>query len=220
LFAQGLLLSVVFILTWILSSSTKFFSNRATLQNFFHESGRSLLVMPSYAYRNMSDEDVQALVAYLRSQPATGEPTPDNRFNVLGAIFMNLSDFRTAQLPAGIVTAPQAGSVEFGKYMVDIIGCRDCHGDQLQGMLPNPIGLTAGPNLTQIVPRWTEEQFMTYFNTGTMPGGAQVPIITLASGFSEPRMPWPMVRAVTTDDELKDIYAYLHSLQLVESPTK
>jgi mono/diheme cytochrome c family protein len=185
-----------------------------------HESGRSLLIMPSYAYRNMSDEDVQALVAYLRSQPATGEPTPDNRFNVLGAIFMNLSDFRTAQLPAGIVTAPQAGSVEFGKYMVDIIGCRDCHGDQLQGMLPNPIGPTAGPNLTQIVPHWTEEQFMTYFNTGTMPGGAKVPIITLASGFSEPRMPWAMVRAVTTDDELKDIYAYLHSLPLVESPTK
>jgi hypothetical protein len=46
---------------------------------------------------------------------------------------------------------------------------------------------------------------MTYFTTGTLPGGAKVPIITLASGFSEPRMPWSMVRAVTTDDELKDM---------------
>jgi cytochrome c1 len=42
----------------------------------------------------------------------------------------------------------------------------------------------------------------------------------LTSGFSEPRMPWTSVRAATTDDELKDIYAYLHSLPAVESSTK
>ena len=134
---------------------------------------------------------------------------------------MNLMDFRVAQQPAGTVTAPQTGTPEYGKYLVDIIGCRDCHGDQLQGKVDNgQPGPPAGPNLTMIVPRWTEEQFMTLFNTGTLPGGAKVPIITLASGFSEPRMPWSMVRAVTTDDELKDMYAYLRSLAAVESPTK
>ena len=181
--------------------------------------GRSLLIMPSGNYRNMSDEDVQALVAYLRSQPATGGPTPNNQFSVLGAIFMNLSDFRTAQQPAGRVTAPQAGTPEYGKYLVDIIGCGDCHGAQLQGKVDNgQPGPPAGPNLTQIIPQWTEEQFMTFFNTGTMPGGAKVPMLTLASGFTEPRMPWPMVRAVATDDELKAMYAYLHSLPVVESP--
>jgi mono/diheme cytochrome c family protein len=186
-----------------------------------HKDGRSLLVMPSGGFRNMSDEDVQALVAYLRSQPAVGDPTPSNQFNVLGAIFMNLSDFRTAQQPAGSVTAPAAGTPEYGKYLVDVIGCRDCHGDQLQGRIDNgQPGPPAGPNLTQIIPQWSEEQFMTFFNTGTMPGGAKVPIITLASGFSEPRMPWPTVRAVTTNDELKAMYAYLHSLAPVDGPTR
>ena len=106
-----------------------------------HKSGRALLIMPAGSYRNMSDDDVYALVAYLRSQPATGAPTPNN-------------------------------------------------------------------------------QFMTFFNTGTLPGGTQVPMLTLASGFSEPRMPWPMVRAVTTDDELKDMYGYLHSLSAVASPVR
>jgi hypothetical protein len=72
--------------------------------------------------------------------------------------------------------------------------------------------------LTQIVPKWTEEEFMTYFNTGTMPGGAQVPILTLNSGFSEPRMPWPMVRAAVTDDDLHAMYIYLHNLPPVEGP--
>ncbi len=98
-----------------------------------HKDGRSLLIMPSDNFRNLSDEDVQALVAYLRSQPATGGPTPNNQFNMLGAVFMNLSDFRTAQQPAGRVTAPQAGTAEYGKYMVDVLGCRSCHGDQLTG---------------------------------------------------------------------------------------
>jgi mono/diheme cytochrome c family protein len=140
---------------------------------------------------------------------------------LLGALFTNLSDFRTAQQPVDSVTAPQAGAPEYGKYMVDIIGCSDCHGDQLQGRVENgQPGPPAGPNLTLIVPQWSEEQFMTYFNTGTMPGGVQTPILTLASGFSEPRMPWPMVRAVTTDDELKDMYAYLHSLSAVASPVR
>lgn len=181
-----------------------------------HKSGRALLIMPAGTYRNMSDDDVQALVAYLRSQPGTGGPTPNNRFNLLGAIVMTLSDLRTAQLPVDNVTAPQAGTPEYGKYLVNSIGCRECHGDQLQGGAGNGFGPTPGPNLTQSVPQWSEEQFMTFFNTGTLPSGAKVPMLTLASGFSEPIMPWPMVRAVTTDDELKAMYAYLHSLPAVE----
>ncbi len=186
-----------------------------------HKSGRSLLIMPAVDFRNLSDDDVQALVAYLRSQPATGSPTPTNQVNLLGAIFTNLSDFRTAQQPVSSVTAPQPGTSAYGKYMVDIIGCRDCHGDQLQGRVDNgQPGPPAGPSLTQIVPQWTEAQFMTFFNTGKLPDGASVPIITLPSGFSEPRMPWPMVRAATTDNELKAMYDYLHNLPPVAVSSK
>ena len=186
-----------------------------------HKNGRSLLVMPAEDFRNLSDDDVQALVAYLRSQPATGDPTPATRLNLPGAIFTNLSDFRTAQQPAGSVTAPAPGTPAYGKYMVDILGCQDCHGDQLQGKVAsNQPGPPPGPNLTRIVPQWTEEQFMAFFNSGTLPGGSTVPTVTLPSGFTEPLMPWPMVRAAATDDELQAMYAYLHSLSPVDSPAK
>ncbi len=186
-----------------------------------HKNGRALLIMPAENFRNMSDDDVQSLVAYLRSQPGAGGPTPTNQFNLLGALFINLADFRTAQQPVGSVTAPQPGTREYGQYMVDIIGCRDCHGDQLQGKVDNgQPGPTPGPNLTLIVPQWTEEQFMALFNAGTLPGGGQVPILTLPSGFSEPRMPWSGVRAATTDDELKAMYAYLRSLPPAEGPAR
>jgi mono/diheme cytochrome c family protein len=177
--------------------------------------------MPAGNFRNLSDDDVQAVVAYLRSQPATGGPTPDNQFNLLGALFVNLFDVRFAQPPVGSVTAPPPGTPEYGKYLVDVIGCRGCHGAQLQGKVDTgQPGPPPGPNLTKIVPQWSEEQFMTFFNTGQLPDGSAVPILESSSGYSEPRMPWPRVRASTTDDELKAIYAYLHSLPPVEGPAK
>jgi cytochrome c553 len=184
-----------------------------------HKNGRSLLVMTAQNFRNMSDDDVQAVVAYLRSQPATGAPMPDSQLNVLGGLFINLIDLRTAQPPAGHVAAPQPGTPAYGKYMVDITGCRSCHGDQLQGKVDNgQPGPPPGPNLTKIVPNWTAAQFMTFFNTGLRPDGSPVPTLTLPDGTTEPRMPWNQVRAGTTDDELNDIYSYLHSLPPVESP--
>jgi cytochrome c553 len=186
-----------------------------------HKNGRSLLIMPAESFRNLSDDDVQALVAYLRSQPPTSGPTPNNQFNLMGALFLNLDDFRTAQQPVGTVTAPPLGTPEYGQYMVDVIGCRDCHGAQLQGKIDNgQPGPPPGPNLTLVVPQWSEAQFMTFFNTGVLPSGKVVPTLTLPSGFTEPKMPWPMVRAVATDDELKAMYAYLHSLPPVEGPAK
>jgi hypothetical protein len=168
----------------------------------------------------MSDDDVQAIVAYLRSQPPTGEPTPQNRWNVIGALFINLVDFQTAGAPVGPVNAPQPGTREYGEYLVNIIGCRDCHGDQLQGKVESgQPGPPPGPNLTHSVPGWTEAQFMTFFNTGQRPDGSAVPLLTLPDGSTRPRMPWTVVRASTTDAELQAMYSYLHSLPPMDSPT-
>jgi mono/diheme cytochrome c family protein len=187
-----------------------------------HKNGRSLIVMSSENFRYMSDDDVQAVVAYLRSQPAVGGPTPDNQWNTVGAILINLLDFQTAQAPVGHVTAPQPGTPEDGQYMIRVIGCSSCHGDQLQGRVDNgQPGPPPGPNLTKIVPSWSEAQFMTFFNTGTLPDGSQVPQEKLPNGANGgPIMPWSTVRAVATDAELHDIYTYLHSLKPVEGPTK
>jgi hypothetical protein len=185
-----------------------------------HKDGRSLVSMPADVLRNLSDEDVQAVVAYLRTQPAAASPTPTNQFNVLGAVFLNLSELRTAQPPVGSVTAPSPGTRDHGKYMVDVMGCRDCHASQLQGQLDlGEPGPPPGPNLTRIVPQWTEEDFMAFFNTGALPGGGTVPTLTLPGGQTEFRMPWPEFRAAATDDELKAMYAYLHSLPVVDGPT-
>ena len=61
---------------------------------------------------------------------------------------------------------------------------------------------------------------MTFFNAGKLPDGSTVPILTLPNGLSEPRMPWSQVRAVTTDDELKAMYSYLHNLPPRDGPAR
>jgi mono/diheme cytochrome c family protein len=173
-----------------------------------HKDGRSLLIMPSGTFKNMSDEDVQALVAYLRSQPAAGEASPTPQITVVGALFMNIAPFQTAQEPVGVVTAPPAGvSAEYGQYLVSFIGCTDCHAPDLAGITPEESqGGPAGPNITKVIPSWTEEEFVTFFRTGQLPNGNPV----------GPEMPWQEYDKALSDDELKAIYAYLHGLPPID----
>jgi mono/diheme cytochrome c family protein len=171
-----------------------------------HKNGRSLLIMPSSTYRGLSDEDVQALVAFLRSQPA--EPaTPPTNINLVGALLVTVSGgaFLAAQEPiAGPVTAPPAGpTAEYGQYLAYTIGgCRDCHGPNLAGGAADPNGPAAGPNITTVGQRWSEADFMKAIRTGTKPDGTQL----------SDEMPWKEISAFTNDDDLRAIYAFLKTL--------
>ncbi len=64
-----------------------------------HKSGRALVIMPSEVFHNLSDVDVQAIVAYLRSQPAAGPNTPATKLNVVGALFIGAGLAPTSAQP-------------------------------------------------------------------------------------------------------------------------
>lgn len=170
-----------------------------------HKSGRSLIIMTSKAFHNMSDEDVQALVAYLRSQPAVEPDTPANQLNLLGVAFTLMAPLASVQPPiTQAVTAPPAGpTAEYGAYLTSFVGCSDCHGEKLDGdMTGGDPNAPAGPNLTKIVPTWTEEQFVSFFRTGIDPGGDSV----------GEEMPWQDYDAFASDDDLRAMFAYLSTL--------
>lgn len=177
-----------------------------------HKNGRSLLIMPSATFHNLSDDDVQAVVAYLRSQPAVEPATPANKLNVIGALFMNIAPVLSAQPPiTGPVTSPPEGpTTEYGQYLATGFGCTDCHGAQFAGGIP-PGGGPPAANLTKIVPTWTEAQFITFFRTGQVPSGEIV---------SNDNMPWKDYSTAFTDDNLKAVYAYLSKLTPVETPAQ
>jgi len=177
-----------------------------------HQDGRSLLIMPSAVFRNMSDADAHALVAYLRSTTA-GEASPPTRLNLLGALFIGAGLFPLSAQPPleSAVAAPPAGvTKEYGAYLVSIAACTECHGPDLAGQPEVPNGPPGGPNLTTLVPQWTEAQFLAFFNTGQTPAGA-----TMSES-----MPWKEVRGFASDDDLRAMYLYLSALPPQAGPSE
>lgn len=165
-----------------------------------HPSGRSLLFMPSSAFRNLSDADVHAIVAYLRSQARIEPDTPPNKLNVLGAIMVNIGPAFEAQPPVtGPVVAPPAGpTAAYGEYLTSIT-CAVCHGEDLGG---NPV--FEAPGLVGAGRGWTEEQFIGFMRTGVRPDGRAV---------DGDAMPWRIfMEFLASDDDLKAIFARLAAL--------
>ena len=165
-----------------------------------------LIIMPSDAFHYLSDSDVQGLVAFLRSQPATNHATPPRDLSVMGMVLVGAGLFPTAEQPhiSQPQTAPPPGvTPQYGQYLVDTTGCATCHGPTLQGRPPGGFGPPAGPNLRALVPTWQDAAFVSFFRTGVDPYGRSI----------DPQaMPWPDIGKAYTDDELRAIYAYLHSL--------
>src|SRR5262249_32275671 len=172
-----------------------------------------LIIMPSEVFRHLSDVDVQAIVAYLRSQPAAEPRTPPTKLNVLGALLIGAGLAPTsAQAPiTQPIVAPVEGvSADYGKYLVSILACRLCHGENLAGRKSGGPGPPGGPNLTLILPMWSVEDFIHTLRTGVDPYSRR-----LAEG-----MPWKEVSTFARDEDLKAMYAYLHGLKPIEGPIR
>ena len=180
---------------------------------------RKPIFMPAVVgFSFMSNEDLGAMIAYLKTIPPVDHETEKRNFTPLAKIMVGAGLF--GKLPAEAVShnpnpiAPAAGvTVEYGQYFAAIGDCKSCHGEQLAGG-PNP-----DPSATELVPNltpgghlaeWTEEDFFTAMRTGVEPDGEEM----------DPKyMPWKEI-GLASDDELKAIWLYLQSLPKLETVTK
>ena len=166
--------------------------------------GRSLLIMPAETFHLMSDDDVQSLVAYLRSQPPVVRNVVPTQLHLLGAVLGASGALpMTAQTPttAPVVAPPAAVTPAYGEYLLNISGCRTCHGQNLTGGTSTFV--PRGPSLVAGVPTWSTEQFVNTIRTGKDPYAVQLP---------PDMMPWPQFSATWSDDELRAIDAYIRTL--------
>ena len=184
-----------------LSSYTDGELERAIREGIAHD-GRVLAIMPSENFKRMPDDDVEAIIAYLRSQPAVQRETPPLRPNLMGYILIGTGlAAPSVQPPEANVSAPRRSpTAEYGDYLATIGDCRACHGPLLDGE-NRPTGAPPGPNL-RVVKAWTGEQFIATLRSGVDPWGHQLdPAV----------MPWPQFGRAT-DDDLRALYEYLKSL--------
>jgi len=165
--------------------------------------GNPLLLMSIVRVRHMSDEDLHAVIAYLRSQPAVENdvPEPLDQPTFLAALMGGAGLLPPPQPPVQgpIVAPPAAETVAFGEYNVSFQDCRDCHGADLHGGTPGQLP-PVGPDLA-IAKGWTRDQFIATLRTGVDPSGHQL----------SAEMPWKQI-GLLDDTELAAIHLYLQSL--------
>jgi len=183
------------------------------------KNGRALIIMPSDEYQNLGDADVSAIIAYLRALPPVDRELPRTR---LGPIGRGLVTFGVPILPAARIdhktppasraAVPPAGPTrEYGEYLVNVGGCRGCHGPTLVGAPGHGPGEPHSANITPAGPigRWSEADFTRAIRTGTRPDGSKI----------NPVMPWKSM-ARHTDAELHAMWLYLRTVPPVQSPAK
>jgi mono/diheme cytochrome c family protein len=167
--------------------------------------GRSVVVMPSYEFYNYGDEDLAAVVAYMKSLAPVEHTPPSIKLGPMGRLLITANMFpvlaaevidHDAPHPVAPAVAPTA---DYGRYIASI-GCVGCHGPALQGGVPpadgpdiSPSGRTAG---------WSQDDFRLALRAGKRPDGT---IIDIA-------MPWNMTAGMT-DTEIAAVWQYLQSLQ-------
>ncbi|MCC6148175.1 MAG: c-type cytochrome [Anaerolineaceae bacterium] len=169
------------------------------MRHSIDKEGRRLGFMAFLPYGQLSDEDTQAIIAYLRSLPPaeTGGATGD-QLNFIGMLLFGSGMIPPPAPAADQISAPPQGvTVEYGKYVATFGECAGCHGPDVSGIEATSMS-PAVPNPRPIISTWTQEQFAEAMHTGVRPGGAP---------FSE-AMPWQNASKMT-DDDLAALYLYL-----------
>lgn len=174
--------------------------------------GRALVLMPAKNYWHMGDDDVGALIAFLRSVPPVDRELEPTKFGLIGRVLLIKGDldpmFEAKDMDhTARRTAPPAAdtTAEYGKYLTEVGGCTGCHGPGLSGgPIPGaPPEAKPSANLTpEGIGGWSEADFFKALREGVRPNGTAI---------DTTMMPIPMTKLMT-DAETKAIYMYLKTV--------
>lgn len=173
--------------------------------------GRPLIFMPSHEFYPLGDEDVGALVAFLKSLEPVDREQPDLRIGPLARALYLAGQMPL--VPAEMIdhdgvrpAAPVAATTaEYGEYLAT--GCTGCHGPaysggKIPGAPPDfPFVANITPDPETGIGSWTEADFFRAMREGKRPDGSDL----------DPFMPWKYLRQMT-DDEIRAIWLYLQTV--------
>jgi mono/diheme cytochrome c family protein len=182
-------------------------------------------MMPYYNYNHFTKEDVYSIIAYIRSLKPQEKEIPDTELNFPLNLLVKTMPIKT-YIPAKEVD--KSDSVEYGKYLVTIASCSDCHtpsqdGEPLPGMylaggreFNFPAGIVHSLNITPDaetgIGNWTKDDFIARFKFYDNEDAQNV-AVNFEKDFNTP-MPWLMYAGMTRED-LGAIYEYLRTVKPV-----
>ena len=162
-------------------------------------------------FHNTSDEDLTAIISYLRTQRPVHNPVPEHTANLMGNIVKAFLVKPVGPSKPPPATVKRDTTAAYGHYMVlNLAECSGCHtkrdmtgveiGEPMAG--GNNIEGFITPNLTpdpsSRIYKWNKEDFITRFRKGRLVPGSP--------------MPWGSYGRMT-DDELTAIYNYLKTVK-------
>lgn len=171
--------------------------------------GRGLYLMPSEEYSHFSDEDLGALIAYLKTIPSVDRERVPLKLGPVARVLLATGKIKLASEVidhANLQTASvtPAVTVEYGRYVA--ASCTGCHGPTYAGgkIEVGPPGWPRAANLTphpeSRMASWTEAEFVSVMRTAKRPDGSEL----------DPVM--PRVFGGMDDVELKALWAFFRSL--------
>ncbi len=189
--------------------------------------GRAMFpVMPYPYYGRMDPEDVNCIIAYIRTLAPVKNDVPasvsDFPMNFIINIIPKKAEPQKRPDPSD--------KLAYGKYLINMAACKECHTKDKQGQIIEELAYSGGrsfkmpggyllnssnltPDMKTGIGSWTEESFVNRFRAFA-DSGYKTPAI--AEGGYNTIMPWTMYAKMTRDD-LAAIYAYLKSLPAKEN---
>jgi cytochrome c553 len=135
---------------------------------------RAVWIMPSASYAYMHEDDVEDIIAYIRSLPPAGliPPKPQFSFHTRRAI---VDGFLVPASPNAdqIVTPPDEGPQFDGGRYIAMTACSICHGGDLSGGMDG-----RAPDL-DIATTYTREQFFDLMRRGWARGGRKLKVMNV-----------------------------------------
>jgi mono/diheme cytochrome c family protein len=189
--------------------------------------GRALFpMMPYQGFRQLSDDDVQSLVAFLDSLPPIRNPLPQTELKFPVGLMI-----KSVPQPAGSVPPmDRSDRVRYGERLVAIAGCADCHTPQERGQPVEAKRFAGGqkfesghgavytanitPDMQTGIGKWDEAYFLkkVYDYKDYAEHGS--PKVSGPDQFT--LMPWLSFSRLTPED-LGAIYAYLRTVKPVHN---
>jgi len=182
-------------------------------------------LMPYDAYRQMSREDAESIIAFIRTLPSVARDVPRSQLNFPFSLLVRTMPSPAPPLPD---KAPEpTDRVAYGRYLTTIASCVSCHTKMERGQPVPGMAFAGGLKFTtrhgdvqysaNITPdaetgigRWTMEQFVARFKNIADADEASLAL----NGRKNTEMPWRDYGGMKQDD-LEAIYTYLRTVPAV-----